>query len=532
MSKKLFKKRTVLLLVSIFFVLSAEGNVLAATIPLKPVKTYNYRENNTMLGWPEFLKIGNLIYFMGYFDGVQDKTVIRVFDVSNPRNPVLKSTYNFSPYNQYFIRGNHLYAFVPGTDTKAAKIEVYNFSNLVAPFARYTFDLGYNIKTSIDDIFAQGDYLYLTNPNNETFYIFQKKSSANSTSLTLLSTLDFPGNVPRKIHVQGSKYAFVHYTRSQESSDPDKAKLRIINIENPSNPIPISSYKSPIENISDFFVQGNFVMVETFNHKTVANYLEIVNVSDVSYPKLVETKRLKEGGMKRGFLSVGNNLFISTVAVPGSDNYPRGFIEGFDLTALPSLKNVTSISYNDESMITISDAASSHVFIPTKDYAYIFYPVLSYHNARLDVYDISPYVPKILTNAKLKGHILIQVESKGEAWYVDPSEQKRYFLGNPSDALQVIRKRGTGITNANLAKIPKKGESKVGDTALRKRLAGKILLQVESKGEAWYVDPVDLKRYSLGNPKEAFQLMQQRGLGISNSNLSKILVSPKSELPS
>ncbi len=39
---------------------------------------------------------------------------------------------------------------------------------------------------------------------------------------------------------------------------------------------------------------------------------------------------------------------------------------------------------------------------------------------------------------KLKGSILLQVESNGEAWYVSPDDGKRYFLGRPTDALKVL----------------------------------------------------------------------------------------------
>jgi hypothetical protein len=41
------------------------------------------------------------------------------------------------------------------------------------------------------------------------------------------------------------------------------------------------------------------------------------------------------------------------------------------------------------------------------------------------------------TNA-MKGRILLQVERNGEAWYVNPSDSKKYFLGRPGDALSVL----------------------------------------------------------------------------------------------
>ena len=54
----------------------------------------------------------------------------------------------------------------------------------------------------------------------------------------------------------------------------------------------------------------------------------------------------------------------------------------------------------------------------------------------------------------LKGRILIQVQAHGEAWYVDPQDLKRYYLGRPTDAFELMRNLSRGITNANLERIP------------------------------------------------------------------------------
>jgi len=50
------------------------------------------------------------------------------------------------------------------------------------------------------------------------------------------------------------------------------------------------------------------------------------------------------------------------------------------------------------------------------------------------------------------------------------------------------------------------------------RLSGKILLQVESNGEGWYINPKNLKRYYLGRPDDAFRIMRELSLGISNND--------------
>jgi hypothetical protein len=126
---------------------------------------------------------------------------------------------------------------------------------------------------------------------------------------------------------------------------------------------------------------------------------------------------------------------------------------------------------------------------------------------------------------RLSGRILLQVESKGEAWYVNPVDGRRYSLGRPADAQRIMSELGLGVSNADLAKIPAANAvGSRGDTALRSRLAGRILLQVESRGEAWYVDPLSRERHPLGRPADAFRLLQTQGLGISNAELAKIPV--------
>ena len=114
---------------------------------------------------------------------------------------------------------------------------------------------------------------------------------------------------------------------------------------------------------------------------------------------------------------------------------------------------------------------------------------------------------------KLSGKILLQVEEKGEAWYVSPETYKRHSLGRPADALQVMRDLGLGVSNKDFQSFGEKAPES---------LAGKFLLKVEDKGKAFYVNPDDLTLHYLGRPKDALQVMRDQGLGITNQNLEKI----------
>lgn len=173
---------------------------------------------------------------------------------------------------------------------------------------------------------------------------------------------------------------------------------------------------------------------------------------------------------------------------------------------------------------------------------------------------------------RLAGRILLEVEARGEAWYVNPADLKRYYLGRPDDAFNVMSKLSVGITNNDLAKIPigllednaadddndglgndlekslgtdqakadtdsdgyadkeeiennyaplESGRLVVDENLVKKNL-GKIFLQVERAGEAWYLEPTTRKRYFLGRPANAFEAMKKFGLGVTESDISQI----------
>jgi len=64
-------------------------------------------------------------------------------------------------------------------------------------------------------------------------------------------------------------------------------------------------------------------------------------------------------------------------------------------------------------------------------------------------------------------------------------------------------------------------------------LSGKIILRVQANGEAYYVNTYDLRLYYLGRPADAFGVMRSLGLGITNDSLEQIVISPQSvTLPS
>ncbi|MDP2630145.1 MAG: S8 family serine peptidase [Candidatus Uhrbacteria bacterium] len=122
--------------------------------------------------------------------------------------------------------------------------------------------------------------------------------------------------------------------------------------------------------------------------------------------------------------------------------------------------------------------------------------------------------PPTATAKRLAGIILLQVQSKGEAWYVYPVDFKRYYLGRPTDAFQIMRRLSLGVTHQFVTQY----------SVYPDRVVGRILLDTEDHGKAYYIYPKNKRAYYLGRPEDAFQIMRQLGLGITNADIERIAV--------
>ena len=80
------------------------------------------------------------------------------------------------------------------------------------------------------------------------------------------------------------------------------------------------------------------------------------------------------------------------------------------------------------------------------------------------------------------------------------------------------------ITNQNKEQPDNKTVSSSFNREMAQRLSGKILLQVENNGEAWYIYPGTLQRYYLKDGPTAYNALREFGLGITNADLAKIPV--------
>lgn len=100
-------------------------------------------------------------------------------------------------------------------------------------------------------------------------------------------------------------------------------------------------------------------------------------------------------------------------------------------------------------------------------------------------------------------------------WYIDPDTQERYLIKDGVSVSRLLKKIGVATHDKELDKI-----STDHNAGYEKR--GEILIQVDKNGEAWYVNPIDLKKYYIQNGKDGFATIQNLALDISAIKLNAI----------
>lgn len=115
----------------------------------------------------------------------------------------------------------------------------------------------------------------------------------------------------------------------------------------------------------------------------------------------------------------------------------------------------------------------------------------------------------------LSGRILLQVQDKGQAWYINPANNQRYFLKASDESVSELVKIGLGVSNKDFLAIQKKAPA---------RLLGRILIKVEDKGKAYYLNPIDKKLSEFKKANDVSELVRKYGLGATNASINKFVV--------
>jgi endonuclease YncB( thermonuclease family) len=122
----------------------------------------------------------------------------------------------------------------------------------------------------------------------------------------------------------------------------------------------------------------------------------------------------------------------------------------------------------------------------------------------------------------LLGRVVIDVSSKGEAWYINPQSRMRVYLGRPEEALERLTARTVYLNYLNIARIaPDNAQAEDGDLEYVAQVAGNVMTPNDLIGASWYVDPDRRVRRRLATANDAWRIMQD-GVPVSAAQLAGI----------
>ncbi len=135
-------------------------------------------------------------------------------------------------------------------------------------------------------------------------------------------------------------------------------------------------------------------------------------------------------------------------------------------------------------------------------------------------------VEDLALTTRLQGMMLLDVEGNGEVYYIDPVTEGKEYLADGEAAQLLLKRKALGINEENFSKLVM-GENKdepsvCEESALGKRLRGRIVLRVEENGEAYWILPTNCRAYYAGTFEASYELMKRFSLGIVKNDLAKI----------
>lgn len=264
---------------------------------------------------------------------------IRIIDISNPNNPVIRAQGPaLDRGNFLFLQGHYLYSANVTTSNGGSTFQI----NDIMPNQQFqikklgSIDYG----TNGQSIFVQGKYAYLVMSASATSSEFQIIDVSDPNNpVQIGSGIEFGVNV-NKVYVSG-KYAYV-----VTSANTSGNEFQIIDISNPSSPVVVGGYENSNNDMNGLFVSGKYAYIGDSTNRQ----LKVLNISNPTAPFLVgATGNL--GGNISQINVVGKYAYVgqsSGVTSPFPAANPNGYhFMVFDISGIDSPSaTIGSVSAN------------------------------------------------------------------------------------------------------------------------------------------------------------------------------------------
>ncbi|MBI4276242.1 hypothetical protein HY629_00170 [Candidatus Uhrbacteria bacterium] len=132
--------------------------------------------------------------------------------------------------------------------------------------------------------------------------------------------------------------------------------------------------------------------------------------------------------------------------------------------------------------------------------------------------------PLITTSRAMPVGLVVVGNGTGRSvWYVDPKRNTRYCLEDAT-VRTTVAAVGVKVRHTDILKIPKTGQRLRGNMTVRKKYAGRILLDVDRQKNAWYVHPVSRVRYPLYTAAAVKQTIAIQAAVVTPKMLNRIRI--------
>jgi hypothetical protein len=117
---------------------------------------------------------------------------------------------------------------------------------------------------------------------------------------------------------------------------------------------------------------------------------------------------------------------------------------------------------------------------------------------------------------RLSGKLLLQTQLRGQLWYLNPVDQKRYYLGKENEAFRFIQRVVVSTSSEQMV------EYEYFDKRFPKYLGGYFV--TGNLEDICYIEPVTLNGNCFQTIDEAYDMIKEIALGVSNDDLRSIAV--------
>jgi hypothetical protein len=379
--------------------------------PVTPILKTTYDYDTSAGSLSDIKVVGNTAYLADGVSGVQ------ILDITNPITPTLKSHYALSnATDNVQVVGNYAYV----ADGQAG-LQIVDISNPSAPVTKGTYDSPYS--NSIINVQVVGNYAY----SADQFLGLQIIDISNPSNPTLKGSYGY-GISASDIKVVGN-YAYISGSYT-DLGGSYFGGLIILDISDPSIP----TFKGSYNNSAGFYVLevvGNYAYGVSHSG---GSGLSIIDISSPTTPILKSGIYLGSGGFGRDVVVVGNYAYVADwsagLKIIDISNPDAPILKGTYLGGAAGVKVIGNYAYvagfsPEVKVIDISDPTSpiERGSFGTGDYAYGVdvvgnYAYVAYQWGGVKIIDVSEFtnpVNQAPTNLALSNGNIAENQSIGTA---------------------------------------------------------------------------------------------------------------------